>query len=113
MLYRGLAFRLLQRGLRGWLAVLVTSVFFATAHAAVRDWPSLFGVALVLGVARAASERIWACIGAHVAFNSCALLMVVIDYEVRLGVGLGHPAIIVAGLALSVLTLRVLRRMAR
>lgn len=113
MLYRGLAYRLLLRGVRGWAAVALSSVFFATAHASFRDWPSLMGVALVLGVARATSERIWACIGAHVSFNCTALLMLVSDYEIEFGSGLGHPLAAGFGLVMGGALLFLLRRMTR
>ncbi len=113
MLYRGLAYRLLLRGVRVWVAIVLSSSFFATAHAAVRDWPSLMGVALVLGVARAASERIWACIAAHVSFNCAALLMLVSDYEIRLGVGLGHPLTVGVSLLLGFGLILLLRRVAQ
>jgi membrane protease YdiL (CAAX protease family) len=80
--YRGAVFGLLLKQVSRAAAVVVTSVLFALAHAATRDWLPLCLVALVLGNLRV-TGGLWAATAAHAAFNSTALALFVSDVEVR------------------------------
>jgi membrane protease YdiL (CAAX protease family) len=86
--YRGSAYRLFQRAAGTAFAVAASSVAFALAHAAPRDWLPLLAVALVLGGLRVRAGQLAACVGAHAAFNCAALLLVVTGTEVRVDQGL-------------------------
>jgi hypothetical protein len=87
LFYRGALWRTLQRGAGPLGALAFSSVGFVFAHAGPRDWPSLLGVALLLGATRATTGRLWAALGAHVAFNTCALVMLIQGAGVEPGGG--------------------------
>jgi membrane protease YdiL (CAAX protease family) len=80
--YRGALFGLLMRGLSSAGAIVISSVLFALAHAAMRDWLPLCLVAVVLGNLRVGCG-LWAAAAAHAAFNSMALVLFISGLEVR------------------------------
>jgi membrane protease YdiL (CAAX protease family) len=82
LFYRGVAYRLFERGAGRGAAIWGSSVCFAFAHAGPRDWLPLLGVALFLGSLRARSRGLWAPIAAHVAFNCLALVFVLVGFDV-------------------------------
>lgn len=84
LFYRGVAFRLVDRGSGRRAAILLSAAFFALAHHDPRDWLPLWLVALLLGQARASTGRVWAVVGAHVAFNSAALGLHFADRSIAL-----------------------------
>lgn len=77
LFYRGALYEQLRRGTGDFVAWLLSSAIFALSHPNVRDWPSLLLVGVVLGDLRRTAGTIWACLGAHVAFNCATLLAVV------------------------------------
>jgi membrane protease YdiL (CAAX protease family) len=86
LFFRGLVQSLLRRcfgdgtstgGGRPWLAIIVTSVFFAAMHAgAPNTVASIFVLALALGYLYERSGRLTGSIVLHVVFNIANLLMV-------------------------------------
>lgn len=76
--YRGVLFERLRRGAGAVGAWVLTSMVFAVSHPGIRDWPSLVFVGFVLGDLRRAQGTLWACLGAHMAFN-CATLVAVVS----------------------------------
>lgn len=82
LFYRGVAFRLFDRGSGRGAALWLSSAFFALAHHNPRDWLPLFVVALLLAQARASSGRLWPGVAAHVAFNSAALGLLFADVSI-------------------------------
>ncbi len=109
--YRGVAFRLFERGAGRNVATLATSAFFALAHASPRDWLPLFVVALVLGQARANTGRAWAGVGAHVSFNCSALLLSFLDISLQDVVGAGSWVPLSGGMLASMALLWMLARL--
>lgn len=75
--YRGVLFERLRRGAGAVGAWVLTSVVFAVSHPGIRDWPSLVFVGFVLGDLRRVHGTLWACLGAHMAFNCTTLVAVV------------------------------------
>lgn len=77
LFYRGALYEQFRRGAGDFTAWLLSSGIFALSHPNVRDWPSLLLVGVVLGDLRRTTGTVWACLGAHVAFN-CATLVAVV-----------------------------------
>ncbi len=110
--YRGVAFRLFERGAGRSVALIATSAFFALSHASPRDWLPLFVVALVLGQARANSGRAWAAVAAHISFNSSALVFAFWDYSLADSGAASRWLFLVGGALCSAALLAVLARAA-
>ena len=81
LFYRGALFRRIATGGGLMAAWLLTSAVFALSHGAMRDWPSLLIVALAFGFLRGVFGTVWACLSAHVAFNSATLAALVLGYQ--------------------------------
>lgn len=81
LFYRGALYEHFRRGMGDLGAWLLSSGIFALSHPNVRDWPSLLLVGVVLGDLRRAAGTVWACLGAHVAFNCATLLAVVAGHQ--------------------------------
>jgi len=109
--YRGIGYRLLRRRNGALLAILVSSGCFVVAHGQPRDWPSLLGVALALGYARHLTGRLWTCVGAHVAFNSAALLMMLVQFDAGTEVSVSLALATFASLLACGLVMAALRKL--
>lgn len=79
LLYRGCFFRMLERQTSATAAVGFTTVTFAFAHAAFRDWASLLLVALVLGGLRRYTASLWPSYVMHATFNGMTLLSLMLS----------------------------------
>jgi membrane protease YdiL (CAAX protease family) len=109
--YRGVLFERLQRGIGGFGAWLLSSAVFAVSHPSVRDWPSLLLVGLVLGDLRRAGGTVWACLGAHVAFNCSTLLTVVTSAQSEATEFVFHWSLVGMAAGLVALLLILARRL--
>lgn len=78
ILFRGYVYANLAERLPGWLAIVVQAALFVVWAAAIGaagsvDRIVLFATfALTLGLLRAATGSVWACVGYHLAFQSVA-----------------------------------------
>lgn len=74
ILFRGIVFRILQNWLGSWIALLISVVLFALAHAGNvgATWIAMAAVAaagLLLSAAYMATQRLWVSIGIHIGWN--------------------------------------------
>ena len=74
LLSRAIVFRLLERSLGTWAALLISSLLFGLAHLPGNDASALSVVIAVLagaffGAAYLATRRVWLCIGLHAGWN--------------------------------------------
>jgi membrane protease YdiL (CAAX protease family) len=75
IIFRGVVFRLIERGLGSWLAIAFSALLFGLGHAANPNatWFSSVAVALEAGILLAAAymltRRLWLAIGVHFAWN--------------------------------------------
>lgn len=73
LLFRAILFRITERALGSWPALVISSVLFALAH--LGESISLLGLAntalagLALGAAWMATRRLWLCVAIHAAWN--------------------------------------------
>lgn len=75
LVYRGLILQALQSRLNDWLALLISSAWFALIHLQPVELPGLFAFALVLGICFQRTGRLGMAIFAHIGFNSAGLLL--------------------------------------
>lgn len=74
LLFRGIMFRIIEKSLGSWLAVLLSSIVFAVAHVP-NDGVTLLAVAItavagaMFGAAYMVTRRLWLPIGIHFAWN--------------------------------------------
>ena len=76
LLYRGLILQALQSRLNDWVALLISSAWFALIHLQPVELPGLFAFALVLGICFQRTGRLGMAIFAHIGFNAAGLLLV-------------------------------------
>jgi membrane protease YdiL (CAAX protease family) len=77
MLFRGLFQTTIRSYLdRPWLAIVLTSILFATIHEDKSHWPSLFVLALGLGYAYEKSGSLLRSIFMHAMFNGISIVIV-------------------------------------
>ncbi|MEO8374921.1 MAG: CPBP family intramembrane glutamic endopeptidase [Sphingomonas bacterium] len=91
ILFRGILFRIIERSLGSWLALLLSSALFAAAHlpnAEISTLALLLTVVagLVLAAAYMATRRLWLAIGIHFSWNFAS------DAVFSLPTS-GHPAV--------------------
>jgi membrane protease YdiL (CAAX protease family) len=112
MLVRGAMFRLLAKGVRSAVAlVVVTALLFTLLHGSLRSIVHVLPSGLMLGVLRASSGSLVPSILAHAAFNGVTtfeLLRGEASFDANeppppLWQGLGATALVAAGLALALL----------
>jgi membrane protease YdiL (CAAX protease family) len=75
LVYRGLILQALQSRLNDWLALLISSAWFALIHLQPVELPGLFAFALVLGICFQRTGRLGMAIFAHIGFNAAGLLL--------------------------------------
>jgi hypothetical protein len=75
LVYRGLILQALQSRLNDWLALLISSAWFALIHLQPVELPGLFVFALVLGICFQRTGRLGMAIFAHIGFNAAGLLL--------------------------------------
>ena len=73
-LFRGYIFQTLTRARLSWLAILITSVLFATAHnnnfdAGILSWINTFLAGIWFGVAYLKTRNLWLPFGIHLTWN--------------------------------------------
>src|SRR6266487_1517488 len=75
VIFRGILFRLLERGLGSWIALAISALTFGWFHIANPDasWISSLAIALEAGITLAAAymltRNLWLCIGLHWGWN--------------------------------------------
>lgn len=75
IIFRGILFRILERSLGSWIALLISAAFFGFGHLFNPNatvWSALailIEAGSLLGCAFLATRRLWLCIGIHVAWN--------------------------------------------
>jgi membrane protease YdiL (CAAX protease family) len=75
LVYRGLILQALQSRLNDWLALLISSAWFALIHLQPVELPGLFAFALVLGICFQRTGRLGMSVMAHIGFNAAGLLL--------------------------------------
>ena len=79
ILFRGLFQSMLRSVVgRAWLAVILTSVFFAMLHPWMH-WPALFALSMCLGYAYEKSGSLFRPIFIHMLFNAISIILVIYD----------------------------------
>ena len=79
ILFRGLFQSMLRSVVsRAWLAVVLTSVFFAMLHPWMH-WPALFALSMCLGYAYEKSGSLFRPIFIHMLFNAISIILVIYD----------------------------------
>lgn len=74
ILFRGIIYRIIEKSLGSWLALLLSAILFALAHLP-NDGISVLGVAvtavagLMFGAAYLVTRRLWLAVGIHFAWN--------------------------------------------
>ena len=79
LVFRGFIQGGLQRRFRPTTALLVGAMWFTVVHVNPIEIPGLFAFAIVLGLCFMRTGRLGMSVWAHVAFNSTALLLVIIQ----------------------------------
>ncbi|MCC7393402.1 MAG: CPBP family intramembrane metalloprotease [Sphingomonadaceae bacterium] len=75
ILFRGIIFRLIERWLGTWVALIASAALFGAAHLANPNASLIAGFAIaieagiLLGAAYLVTRRLWAAIGLHMAWN--------------------------------------------
>lgn len=78
ILYRGCLQSCVRRFLKGWGAIILTSLLFALIHynvAAIRTLPALFALSLAMGLVYERTGRLMPCIVVHALFNATNVLV--------------------------------------
>ncbi|MFN3389558.1 MAG: lysostaphin resistance A-like protein [Allosphingosinicella sp.] len=108
LLFRGILFRFLERGVGSWLALLLTATLFGAGHASnpnasVLSTISIAGLAgVALGLAYMATRSLWFPIGIHFAVNIVQGTVLGLPVSGKESVGifasrLGGPALLTGG----------------
>ncbi len=74
--FRGFLLPGLQKSMPAWLAIVITSLIFAAAHASPGSFVLLFILAIFLGMMRVATGSIWPGVILHMANNAIGLIVV-------------------------------------
>ncbi len=64
---------------RPWLAIIVTSVLFASVHENLTHWPALFALSLGMGYSYEKSGSLWRPIFMHAIFNGMSMAAVLAE----------------------------------
>lgn len=101
VVFRGLMYRGLKKGMPRIFAAALSSAMFAVLHGTIMWMLYTFLLALLLVWLYEKTQSLWACMACHTAFNVAG--------QISLGDGALRIVIIVAGVAIFVISLIVLR----